>query len=83
MGNTQTVLGLFDGDVIVERWRVATQRHLTADDLASTLQGLLDLRDLDRSRIEAVAISSTVPSLGLAWADLSEQRLEKLEAVLS
>ena len=55
------MLGLFDGEALVERWRVATQRQLTADDLASMLQGLLDLRDLDRSRIEAVAISSTVP----------------------
>ena len=75
MGNTQTVLGLFDGAILVERWRVATQRHLTADDLAASLQGLLDLRDLARSRIEAVAVSSTVPALGLAWAQLSEERL--------
>ena len=72
MGNTQTVLGLFQGSALVERWRIATQRHLTADDLASTLQGLLDLRDLDRGQINAVAVSSTVPALGLAWAQLSE-----------
>jgi type III pantothenate kinase len=75
VGNTQTVLGLFEGGELVERWRVATQRHLTADDLAATLQGLLDLRGLTRSRIDAVAVSSTVPSLGLAWAELSETRL--------
>ena len=67
------MLGLFDGEALVERWRVATQRQLTADDLASMLQGLLDLRDLDRSRIEAVAISSTVPALGSAWAGLSRE----------
>jgi type III pantothenate kinase len=75
VGNTQTVLGLFQGSALVERWRIATQRHLTADDLASTLQGLLDLRDLDRGQINAVAVSSTVPALGLAWAQLSESRL--------
>jgi type III pantothenate kinase len=34
VGNTQTVLGLFEGANLVERWRVATQRQLTADDLA-------------------------------------------------
>jgi type III pantothenate kinase len=76
VGNTQTVLGLFHGAELVERWRIATQRHVTADDLASTLQGLLDLRDLDRSQITAVAVSSTVPALGLAWAELSESRLQ-------
>ena len=57
MGNTQTVLGLFEGSELVERWRVSTQRQVTADDLASMLQGLLDLRELARSRIDAVAVS--------------------------
>ena len=35
----QTVIVLFHGPQIVERWRVATQRTPTADDLAATLQG--------------------------------------------
>jgi type III pantothenate kinase len=82
VGNTQTVLGLFEGAGLVERWRVATQRQVTADDLASMLQGLLDLRDLERSRIDAVAISSTVPALGLAWAELSEMRLACVPLVI-
>jgi type III pantothenate kinase len=76
------VLGLFEGTQLIERWRVATQRHLTADDLASTLQGLLDLRGLERSRIDAVAVSSTVPALGLAWAELAEVRLDTVPLVI-
>ncbi len=34
VGNTHTVLGLFDGDDLVEHWRVATEAHRTADEIA-------------------------------------------------
>ena len=41
VGNTHTVLGLFDGDDLVEHWRVATEAHRTADEIAVQLRGLL------------------------------------------
>ena len=41
VGNTHTVLGLFDGDDLVEHWRIATESHRTADEIAVVLHGLL------------------------------------------
>src|SRR4051812_21173057 len=75
VGNTQTVLGLWDGERLAARWRVATQPQLTADDLAVALDGLLALHRHTRSGVDALAVSSTVPALGAEWARLGERHL--------
>ncbi len=41
IGNTNTVLGVFDKDRVVEHWRMATVPDRTADELAVVLHGLL------------------------------------------
>ena len=41
VGNTNTVLGMFDGDQIVEHWRINTDPDRTADEIAVLLHGLL------------------------------------------
>ena len=41
IGNTNTVLGVFDGDRVAEHWRIATVPDRTADELAVVLHGLL------------------------------------------
>ena len=45
VGNTQTHVGMFEGDELVEHWRFATSRFATADELATQLAGLLELRE--------------------------------------
>jgi type III pantothenate kinase len=58
VGNTQTVFGLYDGDVLGERWRIATEGERTGDEIGALLGDFLDLDALD-----AMALSSTVPRL--------------------
>ncbi|GAA3051852.1 hypothetical protein GCM10020000_36460 [Streptomyces olivoverticillatus] len=41
VGNTQTSLGLFDGEEVVEHWRISTDPRRTADELAVLFQGLM------------------------------------------
>ena len=41
IGNTNMVLGVFDGDTVVEHWRIATVPDRTADEIAALLHGLL------------------------------------------
>ncbi len=41
VGNTHTVLGLFEGEDVIEHWRLATDARRTADEIAVVLQGLL------------------------------------------
>jgi type III pantothenate kinase len=60
VGNTQTVLGLFDDDKLVEHWRLATEPRRTADELALLVCGLLDSSG-HRSSIAGISACSTVP----------------------
>src|SRR5215217_7848393 len=58
VGNTQTVLGLFDDSRLGEHWRVATDVRRTGDEIGVMLDGFLDF-----DRIEGVCLASTVPPL--------------------
>src|SRR5277367_9386 len=64
LGNTNTVLGVFDGDQIVEHWRINTDPDRTADEIAVLLRGLLEhsalVKDTD---VSGIALCSTVPSV--------------------
>ena len=62
VGNTQTVLGLYDGEELVEHWRVATESERTGDEIAALVVRLLELRDLGFEEVNGVALSSTVTS---------------------
>lgn len=59
VGNTNTVLGLFDGERIVRSWRTKTDSRTTADELALTYRGLL----ADTDPIDGIALCSTVPAV--------------------
>lgn len=64
VGNTNTVLVIFDGDQVVEHWRIATDPVRTADELAVTLNGLLSQNPrYDKQNIDGIALCSTVPSV--------------------
>jgi type III pantothenate kinase len=66
VGNTNTVLGVFDGDEVVEHWRIATDPVRTADELAVILQGLLAQSALSKAEppaVSGIALCSTVPSV--------------------
>ena len=61
VGNTQTHVGMFRGEELVEHWRFATVRFATADELATRIVGLLLLRDLSLKDVDAAIVSSVVP----------------------
>jgi type III pantothenate kinase len=64
IGNTNTVLGVFDGEDIVEHWRIATVPDRTADEIAVVLHGLLVQSGTPReSDLHGIALCSTVPSV--------------------
>ena len=76
IGNTQTVLGLFEGEELRGRWRITTEAHRTADELGAVSDGLLRLRGLGLDRVEALIVSSVVPVLNRSYKNLAEQVLE-------
>lgn len=66
IGNTNTVLGMFEGGVITRRWRLATRRDTTVDEISWWLQGLLK-SDAAKGRISAAGLASVVPVLDDSW----------------
>ena len=58
VGNTQTVLGLFDDGELHEHWRVATEPRHTGDELGALLGSFLE-----RQALAGICLSSTVPQL--------------------
>jgi len=58
IGNTNTVLGVFDGDTLVESWRVQSDARSTADELALQYRGLLH-----GQKITGISACSTVPAV--------------------
>jgi type III pantothenate kinase len=64
IGNTQTHVGAFRDDDLVEHWRFQTRAGATGDELADRITGLLALSGIDRRDVDAVCVSSVVPPLG-------------------
>lgn len=60
VGNTNIVLGLFDGEDLVDAWRVRTSPRITGDELGFTVRGLLGAAV---AGVDAVAVASVVPSV--------------------
>lgn len=57
VGNTNTVLGIFEGNELIKSWRVKTDPRDTADELWIRFSSLLD-----EYQVTALAICSTVPA---------------------
>jgi len=62
VGNTQTVMGLFDGEDLVDQWRLSTVRERTADEYRLFLAGLLRQDGYRLEEVDGVALSSVVPT---------------------
>src|SRR3954469_18435446 len=75
VGNTQTHLGTFEGEALVQHWRFATVRTSTADELGAALRALLALRGMAFGDIDASIVSSTVPQLRPEWTATARRYL--------
>jgi type III pantothenate kinase len=75
VGNTQTHVGMYSGEELVDHWRLATDRDATADALAAVLSNLLGLRELRLRDVDAGIFSSVVPVLGHEYEQVSERYL--------
>ncbi len=67
IGNTQTALGLFEGDNVVAHWRLNTIADRTEDELRISLTGLFGLEGYLLAEISGIALASVVPALTAAF----------------
>ncbi len=75
VGNTQTHIGAYRGEDLVEHWRFATVGQSTADELGAALADLLALRGLSFEDLSNSIVSSTVPQLAPEWQHVGERYL--------
>jgi type III pantothenate kinase len=73
VGNTQTHLGAFDGERLVEHWRFQTRAGATGDELAERIAGMLALSGVGFDDLDSVCVSSVVPPLGAQYEQLTER----------
>jgi type III pantothenate kinase len=70
IGNTETVMGLFDELEPGRVWRIATDRARTRDETAFLVEGLLAAAGADEP--DRIVIASVVPMLNRAWTGACE-----------
>ena len=63
IGNTNMVIGCIDGDKILFSERLSTDHSKTALEYALAFKNVLDLHDIDRTRITGAIIASVVPPI--------------------
>ncbi len=72
VGNTETLLGLYEGPDVQKSWRISTQRHPTGDEMALMLGGLLTSELGSPGSIERAVIASVVPAIDRSWDEAFE-----------
>ncbi|MEK6606423.1 MAG: type III pantothenate kinase [Myxococcota bacterium] len=75
VGNTNTVLGVFDGDHLVDHWRLETTEGRTADEYMVMLRSLLGFSGIGAEALRAGIICCVVPAVLEPLERMMEVRL--------
>lgn len=73
VGNTNTVLGVFDGQDLLHEWRIATDKGRTADEYGVFISSLLERKTIAPERIKDLVVSCVVPSVLFPMEQMSEK----------
>lgn len=74
VGNTETVVGLFDDHELVDHWRITTVADRTSDELALMIHQFLGFHGFSfDAQVGALAISSGVPTVTRALRRMTER----------
>ena len=71
VGNTNTVLGVYEGHVLRAHWRLSTNRGQTADEYGILIRNLFTLDAIQPSQIDAVMVASVVPPLNSVLEEMA------------
>lgn len=82
IGNTNIVIGVFDDDELVTRFRISTRPFATTDETALVMEGLLAMKGLSCGQIDAVCLASVVPSLTDVFAQIARERCDSEPVVV-
>ncbi len=77
VGNTNIVLGVFEGELLTESWRLVTMRERTADEVGILVTHLFARSDIDIASIDGIILSSVVPPLTRTMEEMCERFFDK------
>lgn len=77
VGNTNIVLGVFEGERLTESWRLVTMRERTSDELGILITHLFMRSGIDISRVKGIILSSVVPPLTRTLEEMCERYFSK------
>src|ERR1041385_6031992 len=72
VGNTNITIGIFRNRVLADHRRLRTVREQTSDEWGILLSNLLRFADLDPKALHGIVVSSVVPPLNSALAEMSQ-----------
>jgi type III pantothenate kinase len=73
VGNTNTVLGVYEGQVLRAHWRLSTNRGQTADEYGILIRNLFTLDAIQPSQIDALMVASVVPPLNSVLEEMADK----------
>ncbi len=75
VGNTNIVIGVFEGRALGRSWRLATARERTGDELGLMVIELLERAGIATGAIDGVIMASVVPQLTGPMIDMAQRYL--------
>lgn len=75
VGNTETAIGLFDADQLVDNWRISTRTERTVDEMGLLIRHLIRESGFDAERLSAASIGSVVPPATSVFVDACERHI--------
>ncbi len=73
VGNTNIVLGVYEGEELKHHWRMETNRHKTEDEYGMIVKNLFEHVKLSLDSIEGIIISSVVPPIMFSLERMCEK----------
>ncbi len=82
VGNTETTIGLFDGEELAAHWRIMSDVTRTPDEFGILIHSLLAAKQVSARAIAGVAIGSVVPAVTRPLAESAERWLQAPVVIL-
>ncbi len=76
IGNTNIVMGVYQGDILKQHWRISTDVNKTSDELGVLLKQLFAYRGAALEDVNSVVISSVVPTIMSAVEIMCKEYIE-------
>ncbi|WP_026693202.1 type III pantothenate kinase [Peribacillus kribbensis] len=76
VGNTNIVLGVYEGEALKHHWRIETNRHKTDDEFGMIIKGLLSHVGLAFGDFDGIIISSVVPPIMFSLESMCHKYFE-------